>query len=200
MSNVPIEDDSWSDLAAELGLESGPHPKPQPSPGAREQTPPPAPAVPPAEEAYHSLEADDESADEEGPDAVDAEPDDTVVIPALQGEPEAEGDAGEPGGDQPGQGGRKRRRRRRRRKKGGGAQPADANGPATEAAAGEAEDEAADDGDEPGDEAEGFEEEAGGLVAVGGDEPSNEAARDVIANWNVPSWQEIVAGLYRPDR
>ena len=27
-----------------------------------------------------------------------------------------------------------------------------------------------------------------------------EVLRDILAHWNVPSWDEIVAGLYRPER
>jgi len=29
---------------------------------------------------------------------------------------------------------------------------------------------------------------------------TSEMTRELIANWNVPSWEEIVAGLYRPER
>jgi len=29
---------------------------------------------------------------------------------------------------------------------------------------------------------------------------TSEMTREMIANWNVPSWEEIVTGLYRPER
>lgn len=34
----------------------------------------------------------------------------------------------------------------------------------------------------------------------GVEDASPAATRELIADWNVPSWQEIVAGLYRPER
>jgi ribonuclease E len=162
MSNVPIEDESWSDLAAELGLETGPGAPP----------PPPRREEPPADEPDPELDV----AGNGEPDAPDSEADDTEVIPALSGEPVAEGSADEPGP-------RRRRRRRRRKKKGGAAEPTDAGAAAAE-----------------DDEAEAADEDEAGEVADGFEEPTAEIARDVIANWNVPSWEQIIAGLYRPDR
>ena len=110
-----------------------------------------------------------------------------AVPPPLPPEPDEEDDDEEDGPDEEegtvvgeaplaeGEAPRKRRRRRRRRK------GARADG---EPAA-EGETVAVADGEEPAAEA---------------DEPAvpADASRDVISNWNVPSWSEIVAGLHRP--
>lgn len=131
-------------------------------------------------------------------------------------ESESDGESN-PGDGQPGTG-RKRRRRRRRRRK-GGAQTADMGTAEeieqekNEANDGETEEEEfelvpktaqaesgeAEYGDEPGDDfaedemlersSEDMEEDAGG-----------ELLRELIANWNVPSWDDVVGGLYRPER
>ena len=77
-------------------------------------------------------------------------------------------------GEQP-----KKRRRRRRRRKGG--KPGEG-----EAAVGEA---GATEGEEP---------PAGEADGEAFTEPAGDPSRDVIRTWNVPSWSEIVAGLYRP--
>lgn len=77
---------------------------------------------------------------------------------------------------------KKRRRRRRRRSK--------KKGPGT--------------GDEAGVEGEVVHRDAPEpqetLAEVYDDDggPSPEASRELIANWDVPSWTEIVAGLHRP--
>jgi hypothetical protein len=203
MSTVPIEDESWSDLAAELGLDSGPQPKRPPPPPPSERISPPEPQLRRGDEVASGYGPEggpaSESDHDDGPDAVDAEPDDTIVIPSLLGEPVTEGDFGEPGAESPGQDVKKRRRRRRRRKKGAAGQPADADGLGESASVGEAEDEAAD-ADDESDEPEPIERLVGSRLPAAAEDPPAEAARDVIANWNVPSWQEIVAGLYRPDR
>ncbi len=73
---------------------------------------------------------------------------------------------------------KKRRRRRRRRSKKKG--PGLAEGAVAEVEAGEPAEETA---------AVAFDEDGG---------PSPEASRELIANWDVPSWTEIVAGLHRP--
>jgi hypothetical protein len=182
MRTIPIEDDSWSDLAAELGVGSKADPFPHVTPDESK----------PAASEVIPLSVELESPPAEQPDVADVELDDTVVIPALQGEPLAEGS--EDAGGEPAGPGRKRRRRRRRRKKGG--QPADANGPVEAGSGAEADDEGGEAGDfdeEP--DAEGEEDEPASV-----EEATPEAARDIIATWNVPSWGEIVAGLYRPER
>lgn len=111
------------------------------------------------------------------PDAADD--DDTMVEVHLSSEPVTEeSEAGEGGGDEPGdEGGKRRRRRRRRRRKGGG--DAAPNAATTEG------------GEEPGDE-EPLEDEPHVEVKA------QDAMHDVIANWNVPSWDELIGGLYRP--
>jgi hypothetical protein len=171
------DEDNWADLADALGIDT-------PATQARKQahTPPPLPEQPPPLPEWAR-------AGGELPDA--AEPDgDTALDPLLAGEPTA----AEPGGE--GDGDRKRRRRRRRRRKGGPAEPGEVAVAETDA------DEDADDGeagfgsdDTTADDEAGEPEPAGVGLA---DEPTPDAVRDLIANWNVPSWQEIVSGLYRP--
>jgi ribonuclease E len=96
----------------------------------------------------------------------------------------AEGAEGE---GEPGQ--KKRRRRRRRRKKKGAAAAGEEAG-GVEGDAEEAETQLEEDDEAPEtNDGPAFEEEV-----------SPEATRDIIANWNVPSWEEIVAGLHRPER
>jgi ribonuclease E len=128
----------------------------------------------------------------------------------AEGEPEAaadeefEGEEGAPAEaaegaaeGQPGTG-RKRRRRRRRRRTGAPSPAGDAPPEAAEAEEGEAEPVAA---EEEVAEAEEFgaEDAEAELVPFGAEEDTaSEVLRDLIANWNVPSWDEIVGGLYRP--
>lgn len=124
------------------------------------------------------------------PDAPEADDgSDTMADIDLSSEPVAE-EATEPAGD--GEPGRKKRRRRRRRRKGGdqGGDQAGEEKPAAVTEAGEEDEEEAD--EEP------FGEQGGGVVPAAAEEPPAELAREVIANWDVPSWDEIVAGLYRP--
>lgn len=177
---LPDENDDWAELARELARD-----KPQPLP-ADESSPP--------EDTGVFDEGLAESTDTESEDAPDG-----------AGETEAEA---APDG-QPGTG-RKRRRRRRRRRRGGSDQPADATAdagsPEGEEAAEAAESEPAE-GDFEASEV-GFADESEAepdteLVSV--DSESDEDAgedllRDLIANWNVPSWDDVVGGLYRPER
>jgi hypothetical protein len=47
------------------------------------------------------------------------------------------------------------------------------------------------------------EESDSDLVPVGGEseeDAGEELLRDLIASWNVPSWDDVVGGLYRPER
>ena len=170
------DEDNWADLADALGIDT-------PATQARKQ------AAAPPEPVREEPPVRPASTADDLPDA--AEPDgDTVIDPHLAGEPTTAEPAGE------GDGERKRRRRRRRRKKGGPAEPGDVAVAET------------DSDDESEDLAPGFEseeaaadEDAGEPEPVGvgiTDEPTPDAVRDLIANWNVPSWQEIVSGLYRP--
>jgi ribonuclease E len=110
------------------------------------------------------------------PDAHDDE--DTLVEPALSAEPFVESEEAA-SDEQTEDGGKRRRRRRRRRRKGGAGEPAAADGTAAE-------------GEEPGEE--GFAEEEEPAAEA----PANAVMRDVVANWNVPSWDDLIAGLYRP--
>lgn len=202
MPDSGFADDDWDELARELNVDKSPPPQ--------SETHTPDPELPEGDDAEPAF---DENA---GPLYDDGEPGSDEA-----GETEADGGEGEPareggtGDDQTGPG-RKRRRRRRRRKKGPG-QPG--NGEAGEAgepgAAAEAEET-----DEPvaeygvavrsvSEPDAGAEEEFG--AAEGEEEPDaaplaaeedtgGEMLRDLIANWNVPSWDAIVTGLHRPDR
>jgi hypothetical protein len=175
------DEDNWADLADALGIDT-------PATQARKQAapPPPVPDEPPPLPEWARAGAD-------LPDAAEADGD-TAIDPVLANEPTA----AEPGGE--GDGERKRRRRRRRRRKAGPAEPGDL-------AVADA-DADADADDESGDLTPGFasddaesDDEAGEPEPVGvglADDPTPDAVRDLIANWNVPSWQEIVSGLYRP--
>ena len=114
------------------------------------------------------------------PDAADE--DDTMIEPGLNTEPVAEGnESEETTGEDGGEGGEKRRRRRRRRRRKGG----DAAAPATTAEGGE---------EQPAE----TEEEEAAFEDEPTEAPAHDAMRDVVANWNVPSWDELIGGLYRP--
>ena len=109
--------------------------------------------------------------------ATEAEADDEEADSEEGGEESAEagGPAGEEELNEDGTKKRRRRRRRRGKKKGPG-EPGEATAVGEVAEA-----------DEP--LAEVYADDGG---------PSPEASRDLIANWDVPSWTEIVAGLHRP--
>lgn len=174
------DDDTWGELARELEIDK---------PAASEL--PPDPADPVAEEAGEFEDAG----------VVEAEPG------AAEGD-DAEGEGGEPGDGQPGTG-RKRRRRRRRRKKGG---PADAPGAEAGEVGGESEAGDAEEAEaeaEPAapavsrheaDDDEAEEIEPAGVPLAAEEDTGSEVLRELIATWNVPSWDDIVAGLYRPER
>jgi ribonuclease E len=186
MTDPTKSDDNWAELYRELGVEdTDPSPRaPQPEP--REQPPVFEEEVVELTTAH----AADAGAEEDVSPAIESE-----ELGVIEGEFEpAEAEAeGEGEAETEGEPGKKRRRRRRRRKKKGGpnGQP--------EAAEGEAEGEAEEAEGAEGEPEEG--EEAEEPAAVGAEEEvSPEVTRELIANWNVPSWQEIVAGLYRPDR
>jgi hypothetical protein len=161
--------------------------------------PDPTDADDPWGDLYRDLEVDAAAAKPADPidegEEPEPEPEETTFADAEEGEyePQEAGVNGEPAGEdeQPGEEGpkkRRRRRRRRRKKKGPGegepAAPAAVDGDGAEAVGFDEDEPAAD------------EERA--VESVEDDTP--ETARQVIANWNVPSWPEIVAGLYRPDR
>ncbi|MDY3558691.1 hypothetical protein R5W23_005833 [Gemmata sp. JC673] len=139
------------------------------------------------------------------PDAAEAETDNEFEDADEAGEPGSEGDAATGTG-------RKRRRRRRRRRKGGAPGDSAVVAGATEDGSEEAEapDEAAETepaatadndaptrDDESDDEADEFNSEPAPLTAE--EDTASEVLRELIATWNVPSWDSIVSGLYRPN-
>lgn len=204
----PFDDDPWKDLARDLGVEDATR-SAKPAAAAKPEEDPEAEPVGeerPARGFAHRPPEPEPAAEDLPPPDLEAEAyTDAVDLDTDEGEEGdvegAEGEEGAPGEGQPGTG-RKRRRRRRRRKKGGpaeggaeGAPAADVE-PMAEAAAG-------DEGDaEP--EAEGDEEEAeevgAGVGLAAEEDTGTDVLRDIIATWNVPSWDEIVGGLYRPER
>lgn len=175
------ESDDWDELNRELGVSKSPAPTDE-------------------------LSADAE-ADAELP---EAEP--------FGDEPEPETDAGEAddvgaeGGSEEGPPGtsRKRRRRRRRKKKNG--QPGDAASADAGPPAGDEEDEpavaypaavrtggreVAEADEEDAGEAEG---DTAGETLAAEEDAGGELLRDLIANWDVPAWDQVIAGLHRPGR
>jgi ribonuclease E len=190
--------DDWAELARELERDKPPA-KPA---GFAEGTAPPADMVerrieaeavephhgdPRAEEDAIGAGEPEGGADEEFDDADDA-------APVEAGEPTAEG-------EQPGTG-RKRRRRRRRRRKGGA--PAEGTAPAGTAPVDSSEDEGEAElvgevEDEPEADFDAPEEmDTEPVTSSVEEDTASEVLRDLIANWNVPSWDDIVSGLYRP--
>jgi hypothetical protein len=194
-------DDDWAELARELERDKPSSP------------PPPTECNPLSDQVSGSVEdrlpVYDTQSDEE---AVTDEFGEGGTVD-LESETERESDGDLTSEDsQPGTG-KKRRRRRRRRRKGGGGQLAEMG--ATEDAnsekstledketeeivlesesvtteveyGGESADEVYDESIQ--DSAEDTDEDAGG-----------ELLRELIANWNVPSWDDVVSGLYRPER
>lgn len=177
---VSDNDDDWAELARELECDRPSTPEPVPAESADTANP-------------ETPEVEAEIVDDVG------EPDESPEIEAAEsGTTETEP---EPSDNPPGTG-RKRRRRRRRRRKGGG-QPTDSavDEPATEAetepneTASESIEADADYTEEVAYDTAGVTSAADAEEDVGG-----ELLRELIANWNVPSWDDVVAGLYRPER
>ena len=204
MPNPNIPDDSWDELARELGLERSSPPADEAiiDKSPNEELPSnPDPEAAPIEEE-RPARGHPQAANEETESYQDFE---VVGEEADLDEEAGEGEAGEDGSaeeGQPGTGRKRRRRRRRRRKGGSAAAPAAAEG---EAATGEdfavtarVEDDQLVETEAETDEIE--EEEI--LAEVGAEEEDvgGEVLRELTANWNVPSWDEIVSGLYRPER
>ena len=195
----PFSDDSWDELTRELGVEKTPTPSREPDPTT--------------ESAEFSEEFGELSGIE-----VDSQSDEGEFDGDLGDE--AEGDAPDgvdapPGDEQPGPG-RKRRRRRRRRKKGPG------EGEGVEGTSGE---EAAEPSppvaprparmplpprmvrEEPEYAEAEYDASSDELEPVGAplateeeEDTAGEVLREMIANWNVPSWDSIITGLNRPER
>jgi len=190
MNDPDNSDDGWNDLARELnqlGLD-----KLSPAPSQSQHT----------EEGTFVSGEDDaipfaELADSESDDGDVGEDTDVEV-----------GTESTPSGDDPAGPGRKRRRRRRRRKKSGapGTEDAGAETNATEdrdeqparPVATRQRRESRDTEVDRDDEADDYEQVTAPLAAE--EDTGGEVLRDLIATWNVPSWDEIVGGLYRPER
>jgi hypothetical protein len=180
--------DDWAELARELERDKPPAP-PADLVERRvieEESVEPHRGTDPRLEEEAVAEGESEAAADE-----DFEPEEPTPI-------EAGAEAGE---GQPGTG-RKRRRRRRRRRKGGAPDgvPALAGDEPTEAGGGaefEAEEPAA--GEVAEAEEFGTEDaETEPAPFAAEEDTASEVLRDLIATWNVPSWDEIVGGLYRP--
>jgi hypothetical protein len=170
----PFSDDGWDELTRELGVEKAP-----PAADSYDDNLPPQPA-----EEDPALAAGDEFSD--GLEAESDAPDGT--------------EATEDGAQEPG---KKRRRRRRRRRKGGPGEEGAAEGtPEGEAeAAPVAAEEAGEYFENEYETGPGSETDELTPVPVGAEEDTaGEVLRDLIANWNVPSWDSIITGLNRPER
>jgi len=200
MSLPASGNDDWDDLARELGVSKS-DPQPAPPPDMVER-------ITDAEvvEPHHgdARTEDDALAAGEPELAADETPDaEAADNPNATGEPIP---AGEPG--------KRKRRRRRRRRKGAPAEGTEpvASGPDDDAAEPDEEElsesaESAEANDEDafadaaGEVAEdASDEDEDVLQPVGAEEEdvATEALRDLIANWNVPAWDEIIGGLCRP--
>lgn len=177
-------DDDWGDLARELGVQ-------KPTASAADASPPEEVEEP---EAVHELPG---ATGEEQPEFAEGLADEAAA--GDEPEPEGEGEADEGTGDeQPGTG-RKRRRRRRRRKKGEGdaADAGIADEPAPSYQAAGRAPVAVAVAEPAGDDAEGDDGEVGGAVSPAEEDTAGEVLRELIATWNVPSWDEIISGLHR---
>jgi ribonuclease E len=181
MTDPSQPDDDWAELARELDRDTQPVHTPESASHEEES----------AESLAESDSDEFEDADSEG---------------GLESSENESDEAGGEGEQEPGDGtpgtGRKRRRRRRRRRKGGPGQPAEA-GETAAAEAGEAEvaEVEADPAPEAVEEDSEYDESNRGESEVeAAEEAGGELLRELIANWNVPSWDDIVSGLHRPDR
>ena len=197
MSNPTSSDDDWNDLARELGVnKSAQPPEPHPAADTVERQ---AEAVEPHHgdsRAEDEGGAEGESADEEFEDAEEGAPEANrprkarrAINPAPgasaggAGVGRRKGSGAAPGGAAPAEGGEEET----------GAEPgAESEEPAPEPVA---------EGDEF--DANGAEdadaEEAEPVPLAAEEDTASEVLRDLIANWNVPSWDDIVGGLYRPN-
>jgi ribonuclease E len=176
-------DDDWAELARELERD-----KPTSSSASHDPVEPETAAHHPSAEADESPVDELEDGGDDGPEG------------EGEGDPEA-GDDAASGDGTPGTG-RKRRRRRRRRRKGGAAptgeaaEADDAEKPGTE----EPETEEVEAAAYPEESEEPSQEEEESLVAESEEDAGGELLRELIDNWNVPSWDDVVGGLYRPER
>jgi hypothetical protein len=178
-------DDGWAELARELGLEGDrPSPTPEPDHAAADLHPPEDPA-PDGEDEFVELPGEAPTdADVYAEGDPEGEPDDGEAEGDTDDGEDAEGE-GESTGE-PGEPKKKRRRRRRRKKK-----------PGEVATAPPAEGELPDESDEDTESDESDEPPAADTLEEEGATPA--ATRELIANWDVPSWETIVTTmLFRP--
>jgi ribonuclease E len=201
-------DDHWSRLASELGLES----EPRESTGRSfAETPRPEPTEEPAELTNPDESADEPPAPQRGRRRRGTAEREAEVTALTEAEPPAEPDLldDEPPPERPRRGRKpaseegenteenvasteergesasseeapKRRRRRRSRKRRGGDQSEPVAAESSESTDTEGETADAEATPEPAED--------------------NEPAPEVIADWNVPSWNDLIASLHRPDR
>src|SRR5262245_21632146 len=199
-------EDHWARLASELGLEGEPNTSPNRPAPRREPADDPAESTNPHDEEFAApprgrrrRSASEREADttalSEGeppaePDLVDVEP---PPEKPRRGRKSANAEADVPVDDRdestasaeeapesPKEEAPKRRRRRRSRKRRSGEPPETVAAEAAEST----------DPDEDTSEVEAAPEPA----------EDDEPAPEVIADWNVPSWNDLIASLYRPDR
>lgn len=173
----PDENDDWAELAREL---------------ARDK-PKPVESIPNEDDrSAHHMELEVSAGELDG---------------GTPGEEESRTGGAVDATDEQGDPGRKRRRRRRRRRRGGSEESADAP-----AGAGSEHENEAPEGEPAEGGLEGSEVGFADEVEVESDtevlsddsemdeDAGEELLRELIASWNVPSWDDVVGGLYRPER
>jgi ribonuclease E len=188
------DDSDWDDLARELAITKKPASSPPP---ASEHHEPPEDSEEDSEEPEDTEELAEELSEEMTEEEAEFA---TPLRDSGESDENLDGEESAGGDDQSGTG-RKRRRRRRRRRKGG--QP----GAAVASETGDA-DESTDEGgyetsyeDAPAEDAPAEDEPDTPTSAADAEEDTGgELLRDLIASWNVPSWDEIVGSLARPER
>jgi hypothetical protein len=171
----PDENDDWAELARELARD-----KPK---------------------AVESTQSEDDRSMQEA--------DGSVAAGELDGGSPAEGESlasADAAPDGQGDMGRKRRRRRRRRRRGG------EESEDTKVEAGSEQEDETPEGESTGGDFENTEAGFADDVEAESDtevlsidsemdeDAGEELLRELIANWNVPSWDDVVGGLYRPER
>jgi ribonuclease E len=184
--------ENWKALQIALGLVPEETPVPVNEVAATKPEPKSKPAEPPPATTVDAHDAAPEEEIVSGPAVEEFAAAEPAATPAdAAQEVEAPEEIPEEPSEEPAPPGEKRRRRRRRRRRRGGGDapegaPAEAgappsNGQPTEEPAAE--------------DAETFEE---------GDEEGEDDEEEIeplsIPDWNVPTWQELIASLYRPER
>jgi hypothetical protein len=188
--------DDWAELARELDRNKPPTPPPA-SPADMVERKIDAETIEP-HHGFDSRVEEEAVAEGEAEAAVDEDFDDSEegASTESEGEPSADG--------QPGTGRKRRRRRRRRRKGGASPEVAAATGSESSTESAESEPDAepfvAEEASTESDDFGSEEGETEIIPATVEEDTASEVLRDLIASWNVPSWDDIVGGLYRPDR